>query len=115
MVKSYSKYELSQTFGLVASSLSNIISVSSALGSAQAVTGANEEVLVWDVKTGELVSRWKESSCTSQVTVITRSLINPDIFAVGCVRLSLRPSYSDRIAAMKMARSDFGISRQTLS
>jgi U3 small nucleolar RNA-associated protein 12 len=87
MVKSYGKYELSQTFGLVASPLSNVVSVSETSGKlsgpGKAIVGANEEVLVWDIKKGELVSRWKESSCTSQVTVIARSQVDPDIFAVG--------------------------------
>lgn len=94
MVKSYSKYELSQTFGLVASSLSNVVSISAttttkSAGPGQAVVGANEEVLVWDIKKGELVSRWKDSSCTSQVTVIARSQVDPDIFAVGYVRFQM--------------------------
>jgi U3 small nucleolar RNA-associated protein 12 len=87
MVKSYSKYELSQTFGLVVSSLSNVVSVSGGnvklTGPRQAVVGANEDVLVWDIKKGELIGRWNEASCSSQVTVIARSPVDPDIFAVG--------------------------------
>jgi hypothetical protein len=93
MVKSYSKYELSQTFGLVASSLPNVVSITGngqkSSGPGQAIVGANEEVLTWDIKKGELVSRWKEASCTSQVTVIARSQIDPDIYAVGCVLLKV--------------------------
>jgi U3 small nucleolar RNA-associated protein 12 len=91
MVKSYSKYELSQTFGLVVSSLSNVISVArpgpKPSGSGQAIVGANEDVLIWDIKKGELVSRWREASCNSQVTVIARSRVDSDIYAVGCVTM----------------------------
>jgi U3 small nucleolar RNA-associated protein 12 len=87
MVKSYNKYDLTQTFGLVASSLSNVVSVPTndqkPSGPGNAVVGANEEVLVWDVKKGEQVGRWKEAGCTSQVTCIERSITDPDIFAVG--------------------------------
>jgi U3 small nucleolar RNA-associated protein 12 len=84
MVKSYSKYELSQTFGLVVSSLSNVLSISGGqpAGPGRAIVGANEDVLVWDIKKGELVGRWKEASCQSQVTIIASSPADPDIFAV---------------------------------
>jgi U3 small nucleolar RNA-associated protein 12 len=87
MVKSYNKYDLTQTFGLVASSLSNVVSIPTTevkpTGPGNAVVGANEEVLVWDVKKGELVGRWKEPGCKSQVSCIERSRTDPDIFAVG--------------------------------
>ena len=49
----------------------------------RAVVGANEEVLCWDLKKGELFSRWKDLSCTSEVTVIAHSSADPDIYAVG--------------------------------
>jgi U3 small nucleolar RNA-associated protein 12 len=45
--------------------------------------GANEEVLVWDIKKGELLHRWNVSDNTAQVTVISRCLAAPDLFAVG--------------------------------
>jgi U3 small nucleolar RNA-associated protein 12 len=87
MVKSYAKYELSQTFGLVTSALSNIISVPDSVGRAsgpgRAVVGANEEVLTWDIKKGELLSRWKDGSSNAQVTAIARSALDPEIFAAG--------------------------------
>lgn len=87
MVKTYSKYELSQTFGLVTSALSNVLSipVSSArnAGPGAAVVGANEEVLTWDIKKGELLSRWKDDNSNSQVTAIARSQADRDIFAAG--------------------------------
>jgi U3 small nucleolar RNA-associated protein 12 len=86
MVKSYNKYELSETFGLVTSGVSNIISVSDSSKSAGpgvAIVGANEAVLSWDVKKSELLGIWKDSSCNSQVTALSRSETDPDIFAVG--------------------------------
>ena len=45
--------------------------------------GANEDVLVWDIKKGELLSRWTASENTAQVTVITSNPADPDVFAVG--------------------------------
>ena len=45
--------------------------------------GADEEVLCWDLKKGELLGRWKDSSCSAEVTVIARSSADPDIYAVG--------------------------------
>ena len=45
--------------------------------------GANEEVLCWDLKKGDLLGRWKDSSCSAEVTVIARSSADPDLYAVG--------------------------------
>ena len=39
--------------------------------------------MVWDVKKGELLSRWSEQNNSAQATVISRSHIDDDIFAVG--------------------------------
>jgi U3 small nucleolar RNA-associated protein 12 len=47
-------------------------------------------VLCWDVKKGELLSRWHDSACTDEVTVICRSDIDPDVFAVGYADGSIR-------------------------
>ena len=41
--------------------------------------GADEEVLCWDLKKGELLGRWKDRSCSAEVTVIARSRADPDI------------------------------------
>lgn len=59
-------------------------------GSGRAYAAANEEVLCWDVKKGELLSRWRDSTCTEQVTVICRSDVDPDVFAVGYADGSIR-------------------------
>lgn len=49
----------------------------------RAYVGANEEVLTWDIKKGELVGRWSVEDDNAQVTVIRRSQVDPDVFAVG--------------------------------
>lgn len=45
--------------------------------------GANEEVLVWDLKTSERVGAWNVEDNHAVVTVICRSDTDPDVFAVG--------------------------------
>ncbi|KAE8447588.1 hypothetical protein EG329_010559 [Mollisiaceae sp. DMI_Dod_QoI] len=98
MVKSYLKYEHSKTFGLVNSSTSNVVWSSSQFesgtlrgtGAGRAVTAANEEVLCWDIKKGELLSRWRDNNCKSQVTAIAQSKSDEDIFAVGYENGSIR-------------------------
>ncbi|KAJ5115245.1 hypothetical protein NUU61_001004 [Penicillium alfredii] len=87
MVKSYLKFEHSNTFGLVASASSNAIwtkdEQTRQTGAGRAIVGASEEVLCWDVKKGELLGRWRDSACRAQVTVVTHSKTDEDIFAVG--------------------------------
>ena len=39
--------------------------------------------MCWDIRKGELLSRWKDGDCKSQVTAITQSQTDPDIFAAG--------------------------------
>ncbi|KAH8431862.1 snoRNA-binding rRNA-processing protein DIP2 [Aspergillus melleus] len=98
MVKSYLKFEHSKTFGLVAGASSNAIwarddelaGAARRTGSGRAVVGASEEVLCWDIKKGELLGRWHDTSCNAQVTVITQSKMDEDIFAVGYEDGSIR-------------------------
>lgn len=45
--------------------------------------GANEDVLCWDIKKGELTGRWSATGNTAQVTNVCRSRTDEDIFAVG--------------------------------
>lgn len=84
---------------MVASATSNIVWTSEGVtqprssrpaGAGRAYAGANEEVLCWDIKKGELLSRWRDSSCTEAVTVICRSETDPDVFAVGYADGSIR-------------------------
>ena len=87
MVRTYNKYEASNTFGLVNSPFSNVLSVSDSTqrtaAAGQAVVGACEDVYRWDIKTGELLSRWRDGANTAQVTAIARSIADPDVYAVG--------------------------------
>lgn len=51
---------------------------------------ANEEVLCWDIKKGELLSRWRDERCTVPVTAIAQSQTDKDVFAVGYEDGSIR-------------------------
>lgn len=84
---------------MVATATSNIIwtpegltqsSSNRSAGAGRAYAAANEEVLCWDIKKGELLSRWRDSTCTDEVTVISRSDVDPDVFAVGYADGSIR-------------------------
>lgn len=52
-------------------------------GYGRAYTGAAEDVLCWDVKKGELISRWHANDCSHEVTVIACCEAISDLFAVG--------------------------------
>ncbi|KAM9887581.1 hypothetical protein OXX79_013527, partial [Metschnikowia pulcherrima] len=61
MVKSYDRYEQEAVFGVIASQC-NIIwlppaATQSGKSAGRAATGALEEILVWDIKTGEVLQR----------------------------------------------------------
>lgn len=86
------KYEHSKTFGLITSPASNVLWApdddfqnaalrQSAAG--KAIVGADEEVICWDLKKGELLSRWKDKDCVAEVTSVAQSNADPDVFAVG--------------------------------
>ncbi|KAK6339804.1 hypothetical protein TWF718_009196 [Orbilia javanica] len=91
MVKSYARFAQSRSFGVITSATSNIIwtpdssssSNASRTSAGLAIVPANEEVLTWDVKKGELLSRWREKNCKSEVTCLKQSRTDEDIFAVG--------------------------------
>ncbi|KAE8150303.1 hypothetical protein BDV25DRAFT_172250 [Aspergillus avenaceus] len=91
MVKTYLKFEHSNTFGLVASASSNAIwarddalaGAARQTGSGRAIVGAGEEVLCWDIKKGELLGRWRDTACKAPVSIVTQSKTDEDIFAVG--------------------------------
>jgi len=85
------KYEQTKTFGLVTSSSSNVVWSPTTTGSTgRAIAAGNEEVLCWDIKKGELLSRWVDEKCKYQVTAIAQSKTDPDIFAVGYENGSIR-------------------------
>ncbi|OJD27535.1 hypothetical protein ACJ73_01073 [Blastomyces percursus] len=85
------KFEPSKTFGLITAASSNAVwtpdeDVSTETrhtGAGRAVVGAGEEVICWDLKKGELLNKWRDVDCSAQVTAISQSKIDRDIFAVG--------------------------------
>ncbi|EXJ92768.1 hypothetical protein A1O3_01320 [Capronia epimyces CBS 606.96] len=91
MVKSYLKFEHSKTFGQICTATANVVWDSAAGyeglttrgGAGRAYVGANEEVLVWDLKTSEKIGSWNVDDNNALVTVICRSDVDPDVFAVG--------------------------------
>ncbi|KLJ05898.1 hypothetical protein EMPG_10680 [Blastomyces silverae] len=91
MVKSYLKFEPSKTFGLITASSSNAVWIpdedvsaeTRRTGAGRAVVGAGEEVICWDLKKGELLNKWRDVDCSAQVTAISQSKTDQDIFAVG--------------------------------
>lgn len=89
----YRKYEHSKSFGLVTSSSSNVVWSSrekTSTGAGKAIVAANEEVLCWDIKKGELLSRWRDDNCKAQVTALAQSHTDQDVFAVGYEDGSIR-------------------------
>ena len=86
------KYEHSKTFGLVTSPSSNVVwsadenaptTTTRSTGAGRGIVSADEEVLCWDLKKGELLGRWKDRDCNAEVTTIAQSKTDPEIYAVG--------------------------------
>ena len=88
------KFEHSKTFGQISSAFANVVwsptsdhgvspSKASVAGGGHAIVGANEQVLTWDIKKGELLNSWNVDDNNAQVTVITRCDAAPDLFAIG--------------------------------
>ncbi|RLV93993.1 U3 small nucleolar RNA-associated protein 12 [Spathaspora sp. JA1] len=65
MVKSYDRYDQEKSFGVITSQ-SNIVwlppsdTQSSSTSAGRALTSALEEILIWDIKTGEILSRLRD-------------------------------------------------------
>lgn len=92
-----SKYEPESVFGVVNSPATNIVwtennahTTTRQTGAGKAYVGANERVLCWDVKRGELLSIWKDKTCRSQVTALSQCPSQHDLFAVGHADGSIR-------------------------
>ncbi|TFY83811.1 hypothetical protein EWM64_g192 [Hericium alpestre] len=84
MVQSYLRHGPTQAFGLVCSPTSNSLYD----GKIAYVPGL-EDVLVWDMKRGQMMAMWHETGYRAEVTCITRSP-QPDLFAVGYADGSIR-------------------------
>ncbi|KAK7049601.1 beta transducin [Paramarasmius palmivorus] len=84
MVQSYLRHGPTQAFGVVCSASSN-----SVYDGKSAYVPALEDVLVWDVKKGVMLSMWHETGHRAEVTCILRSP-KENIFAVGYADGSIR-------------------------
>ncbi|KAE9410369.1 WD40 repeat-like protein [Gymnopus androsaceus JB14] len=84
MVQSYLRHGPTQAFGLVCSSSSN-----SVYDGKLAYVPALEDILVWDVKKGQMLAMWHETGHRAEVTCILRSP-QKDQFAVGYADGSIR-------------------------
>ncbi|KDN52502.1 WD40 repeat-like protein [Tilletiaria anomala UBC 951] len=81
MVRSYNRHEPTAAFGLIASNTA-VRPVLDSDGK-RAYVAALEDVLVWDVKRGELLATWHEIGHISPVTAIARNPADSDVSAVG--------------------------------
>ncbi|KAG1892575.1 WD-repeat-containing protein [Suillus subluteus] len=84
MVQSYLRHGPTQAFGLICSLTSN-----SLYDGKLAYVPALEDVLVWDMKKGQMLSMWHETGHRSEVTCMCRSP-QENIFAVGYADGSVR-------------------------
>ncbi|XP_006460011.1 hypothetical protein AGABI2DRAFT_202593 [Agaricus bisporus var. bisporus H97] len=84
MVQSYLRHGPTQAFGLVCSASSNAV-----FNGKLAYVPALEDVLVWDVKKGAMLSMWHETGHRAEVTCIQPSP-QSDVFAVGYADGSIR-------------------------
>ncbi|KAH9840489.1 WD domain-containing protein [Teratosphaeria destructans] len=102
MVRSYRRYEASHTFGTVCTASCNILwtpsppsasssrTTTTTTGAGRAYAGANDDVVCWDIKTSELLSRWHDSDNRSQVTCLAPCAAQPDVLAAGYSDGSIR-------------------------
>ena len=88
MVRSYNRHEPTAVFGLIASNTA-VRPVLDADGKT-AYVAALEDILVWDVKKGELLATWHELGLSSPVTALARNPVDRDSFAVGYADGSIR-------------------------
>ncbi|KAJ7904416.1 WD-repeat-containing protein [Mycena olivaceomarginata] len=84
MVQSYLRHGPTQAFGIVCSSSSNSI-----YDGKLAYVPALEDILVWDVKKGQMLAMWHETGHRAEVTAVLRSP-QKDTFAVGYADGSIR-------------------------
>lgn len=87
-----SKYELANNFGTIASGTSNVVwtddgalrdETRHAAGVGSAYVAANEDVLCWDLRTGESTTRFHDPASVALATSICQSTTEPDVVAVG--------------------------------
>ncbi|CAE6522518.1 unnamed protein product [Rhizoctonia solani] len=84
MVRSYQRHGPTQAFGMICSNSSNAV-----YDGRYAYVPALEDVLVWDIKRGQMLAMWHETGHRAEVTCIRRSPVK-EIFAVGYADGSIR-------------------------
>ncbi|CAE6448929.1 unnamed protein product [Rhizoctonia solani] len=84
MVRSYQRHGPTQAFGMICSNSSNAV-----YDGRHAYVPALEDVLVWDIKRGQMLAMWHETGHRAEVTCIRRSPIK-ETFAVGYADGSIR-------------------------
>ncbi|KAG5513533.1 hypothetical protein PMAC_000965 [Pneumocystis sp. 'macacae'] len=90
MVQSYENYEFGFSWGIIVSYQSNSVFIDdkeiNELFKAKnglAVVPALEDVIIWDVKKGEEVFRWRDIDVKAETTVIKQNKADKLMFAVG--------------------------------
>ncbi|KAG8693426.1 hypothetical protein FRC08_009115 [Ceratobasidium sp. 394] len=84
MVRSYQRHGPTQAFGMICSNSSNAV-----YDGRLAYVPALEDVLVWDIKKGQMLAMWHETGHRAEVTCIRRSPVK-NTFAVGYADGSIR-------------------------
>ncbi|CAE6501125.1 unnamed protein product [Rhizoctonia solani] len=84
MVRSYQRHGPTQAFGMICSNSSNAV-----YDGRYAYVPALEDVLVWDIKRGQMLAMWHETGHRAEVTCIRRSPVK-ETFAVGYADGSIR-------------------------
>lgn len=83
MVKSYDRYEQEKSFGVITSQ-SNIIWLPSSVGTSKlagrALTSALEEIIIWDIKTGEILQKLRDGLTPGASNAPTASPPSPITF-----------------------------------
>ncbi|WWC72303.1 uncharacterized protein I206_106265 [Kwoniella pini CBS 10737] len=90
MVRSYMRHGPTQAFGIINSPTAN-----SSYDGRYAYVAGWEDVLVWDVKRGEMVSMWHSPSHTSQVTFLTPSPSSESSSSSSSTSKTFAVSYMD--------------------
>lgn len=95
MVKSYLRFEPVSTLGSISSNSNVVWLPSLSEGSAKSKTGGRaivaglEELLIWDLKSSTLLSRWSDGVSKEEITIIAYEKTN-DIVATGYSDGSIR-------------------------
>ncbi|CCO33952.1 putative WD repeat-containing protein C3D6,12 [Rhizoctonia solani AG-1 IB] len=84
MVRSYQRHGPTQAFGMICSNSSNAV-----YDGRYAYVPALEDILVWDIKRGQMLAMWHETGHRAEVTCIRRSPVK-ETFAVGYADGSIR-------------------------